>query len=260
MKYGILIEIAYNNSKFPLKDGPYNEIEYTRKFLEKQGFKIFLMSDKKQYQNTRFYPTKNNVIRFFEEMYELILKDPNANIFFQYSGHGSQLLSIQNKKEADNRGEIFIPVDYFDDPKNNYVSDQQFNKFLNGLPSSAKMCGILECCNSQTLGNLPYNYYFDINTKRIRIYTGSNSDTKAQIVLLSSAFDEEYSYQVIIDGKSFSVMTYTVISLLNENLDYTILFLIYATVANYQKYNVDQNPSVSSSEVINNDSKFWILD
>lgn len=76
------------------------------------------------------------------------------NLFFHYSGHGSQQADADGDEE-DGKDETLVPCDY---AKGGMLSDDFLRQTLvTGLPQGVRLTVILDCCHSGTALDLPYN-------------------------------------------------------------------------------------------------------
>jgi len=70
-------------------------------------------------------------------------------VFFQYSGHGSQVRDRGPKDElADHKDEILCPSDL--DWNTKLITDDDVGEWLKGFPPGVKITVILDCCHSGT--------------------------------------------------------------------------------------------------------------
>lgn len=73
------------------------------------------------------------------------LKGPGDEVFFAYSGHGSQVRDRGVLDElADGMDEILVPVDI--DWNTKVITDDDIGDWLKGFPKGAKVTVILDCC------------------------------------------------------------------------------------------------------------------
>jgi len=75
------------------------------------------------------------------------LTGPGDEVFFAYSGHGSQVRDRGVKDElADNMDEILCPVDL--DWNTRIITDDDIGDWLAGFPKGVKITVVLDCCHS----------------------------------------------------------------------------------------------------------------
>lgn len=75
------------------------------------------------------------------------LKGPGDEVFFAFSGHGSQVRDRGPLDElADNLDEILVPVDI--DWNTRVITDDDIGEWLKGFPKGAKITVVLDCCHS----------------------------------------------------------------------------------------------------------------
>jgi hypothetical protein len=77
------------------------------------------------------------------------LKGPGDEVFFAFSGHGSQVRDRGVLDElADNMDEILCPVDL--DWNTKVITDDDIGDWLKTFPKGAKITVVLDCCHSGT--------------------------------------------------------------------------------------------------------------
>jgi hypothetical protein len=70
-------------------------------------------------------------------------------VFFQFSGHGSQVRDRGPKDElADHKDEILCPADL--DWNTRLITDDDIGAWLKGFPAGTKITVVLDCCHSGT--------------------------------------------------------------------------------------------------------------
>lgn len=76
-------------------------------------------------------------------------------LFFQYSGHGSQCPD-RSGTEPDGKNECICPLDCMDGPWPDYViiDNEIYNVFYEGLPEGVKCVCVFDCCHSGTISDL----------------------------------------------------------------------------------------------------------
>jgi hypothetical protein len=74
------------------------------------------------------------------------------NLFFQYSGHGTQIVSRNKKEEIDGKDEVICCVNFDWDHPSTYITDNEFMKIFNKCANvGAKLWWISDSCHSGTL-------------------------------------------------------------------------------------------------------------
>ncbi len=175
-KFAITIGIYYkkynsnNNNLFDCINDLNNINEF---LLEKCNFSssniISLCNDEANNKNIQISIQK--MILFSQN-------NPDAELWFSFSGHGSQKNSFI---ETDGNAEPICPVDY---KTNGYVSDIWLNSnFCNKLSDSSKLFVLMDCCHSGS--NLDLQYKF-VNNKLLSV--GTSLSTKAAIIKISRGF------------------------------------------------------------------------
>lgn len=141
MKKALLVGI--NTYKDAELRGCVNDVVLMYKIIsEKFGF------DRKNIQVlTDYEATKQNIVCGIKNLVKGT--NPGDTIFFQYSGHGSQVVvdDWTNNDEPDGRDEIICPIDLnWNDP----LRDNQLGAFFKLLPKGVKVLVLLDSCNSGT--------------------------------------------------------------------------------------------------------------
>jgi len=75
------------------------------------------------------------------------------SLFFQFSGHGSQVLDTSGD-EADGYDETILPMDH--KTAGQIVDDTIFDIMVKPLPAHVRLTAVMDCCHSGTGMDLPY--------------------------------------------------------------------------------------------------------
>lgn len=195
IKKCLLIGINYVGTRAQLR-GCINDTENLKKFLiDNKYFKeenITMMND---YLKGDYYPSRENIIKQFENIVEFSLLHPNkkVEIFVSYSGHGTYVKDL-NGDEDDGNDEVLCPIDF---EKAGIITDDYiFEHFVLKLPENTRVVFLSDCCNSGTILDLKYNY--NINPDKMK--ESRNSESKCKIVMLSGCRDDQTSADAYIAG------------------------------------------------------------
>ncbi|KAI0829609.1 peptidase C14 [Trametes gibbosa] len=110
-------------------------------------------------QRARLWPTRSNIMR---EMGDLIRNASSGDCFvFMYSGHGSQVMAVDDLDEKDGLDEIIFAADSAIDPNSssnvplvNYIKDDEIRTTLMRLPAGASCVMVFDCCHSGTAAGM----------------------------------------------------------------------------------------------------------
>jgi len=78
---------------------------------------------------------------------------PGDSLFFQFSGHGSQVRD-RSGDEADGYDETILPLDH--STAGQIIDDEIFQIMVRPLPAHVRLTAVMDCCHSGTGMDLPY--------------------------------------------------------------------------------------------------------
>lgn len=98
-------------------------------------------------------PTKEKIMAGFDWLLGDV--EPGDELFFQYSGHGSQMPD-RSGTESDGKNECLCPVDCHAGPWPDYVilDNDIYDIFYNRLADGVKCVCVFDCCHSGTMADL----------------------------------------------------------------------------------------------------------
>ena len=138
-------------------------------------------------------PTRKNI-----EQAVLWLADgaqPGDNLFFHYSGHGSQLPD-DNGDEDDGFDETLVPLDF--NASGMIRDDWIFKSLCASLPAGCRLTAVTDCCHSGSILDLPFelqgNTFARVGKK----------ETQADVLLISGCKDSQTSADVSSVGSFFN--------------------------------------------------------
>lgn len=143
-KKALLVGINYPGTQFELR-GCVNDVQLMNSLLVNNlGFDdpklIRMLTDQSA--------TTQNIL----DRLEWLVEDaqPGDTLFFQYSGHGSQVTctDYSSNDEPDGLDEIICPIDI--DWREKIITDNDFKRIFDKVPSSVNLTVILDCCHSGT--------------------------------------------------------------------------------------------------------------
>ena len=187
-KKALLIGMNYPGTAYPL-NGCVNDINTMETTLvQKFGFQSVL----KLHDTSSILPTKANIL----SQLSLLLSQSNSGdeLFFHYSGHGSQIKDT-NGDEDDGLDEVIIPVDYFSD--HNIIIDDELKSIIqNDLKAGVKLIVLMDCCHSGTIFDLRYNYDANWN----QVVNNKSIDTNGDIIVISGCSDPQTTFDTQLNG------------------------------------------------------------
>jgi len=112
---------------------------------------IMLLTEDQDDDDVR--PTKARIQEGFRWLFDGAQE--GDELFFQYSGHGSQCPDSTGQ-EPDGKNECICPVDCQDGPWPDYVilDNEIYDTFYGGLPEGVRCICIFDCCHSGTIADL----------------------------------------------------------------------------------------------------------
>ena len=245
MKKALLVGInAYPNARLK---GCINDIKDMRDFIiEYKGFKsedIIMLTDSKA--------TKNSILR---NLNCLVNCHEGDTILFHFSGHGSQVTTIDN--EADGLDEVICPIDF--DYKNQGIRDNEFQEIFSKIPENVNFTWISDSCHSGDLEKscertnrlYPMSIYLDY-TKCIK----NRNFNELNGILISACKDNQTSADAHFE-KYNGAFTYfflkNAIAYKNKN----VKEIIKLVKKQLKDKNFSQTPQLSGNDLIN--KKFLI--
>jgi hypothetical protein len=174
---------------------------------------IFMRDDIYDSKNP-LYSGYDNIIKNLNKVIEKCILNKVELLYIHYSGHGSFLRDI-SKDEIDGNDEFIVPAD-FDTNKKRITDDELFD-YLKTIPSYTKCFTVFDCCNSGTILDLPYSYYYQ-NKQFIEKLENQKTDlnNKSNIICLSACRDNEYALDISKNDVANGAMSIALYSVLNS--------------------------------------------
>lgn len=234
-KYAFLLGIAeyYPSSNLTDLKSVDNDLFYMRFVLESQGFECVVLN-----ANGLSKPT------IFKQINKALLDKvgPSDLALFYYTGHGTQVLDIDEDECADNLDEAIV-LSHFNQTNPNakqYILDDEINEILNPirtkLGEDGQMVLIFDACHSGSfsrgVGSTDNGFNTSDSQKQFAQIDFSftpckqNKDTKklANLIGLYSSSDAAKSFEFGEGDKKFGVFTYALLERLRFcDSDYTYL-------------------------------------
>ena len=184
-KKALLIGINYQNDDSSGNDlnGCVDDAERLKTYLTKT---CYFNEEDITMLCTHDSTTKNSIQKQLRELVFFSYSNPNSELWFSFSGHGSGFYS---KEEHDDQSECICPSDY---KQNGMIIDYWLkDHFIDRLHPSTKLFILMDCCHSGTNVNLPYQL---INQKETLI-SNPNTSLLATVVKLSGCRDDQTSME-----------------------------------------------------------------
>ena len=206
MKIATLVGINYLRTPNELK-GCINDTVVVSGILKNSygysGTNISFMTD-----NTSIKPTRANILNAFTNLLKNSIS--GDNLFFFYSGHGTQKANNRNLNPNDKIDECIYPLDL------NIITDVTFKQIIDAnMKSGVKLTAVFDSCFSGTIMNLKYNYLNSDNNGELTV-DSYQSDTVGQVICISGCKDDQTSEDAYINGKYSGALTWSISSTLSS--------------------------------------------
>lgn len=174
------------------------------------------------------WPTRYNIIRELEKAVSYS-KDLDE-IWFHYSGHGSQVNDI-NGDETDGKDEVLVPCDY---KTNGIILDDTLFAILD--KSKCPIILTIDCCHSGTISDLTYTFHPNpLNRNNFtRVVQNNRPMENKNIYMFSGCRDDQTSadVQYYKAGKKINEGAFTsaLIEALRFHKHHVSLIQLYVTI------------------------------
>lgn len=188
-------------------------------------------------------PTKRNILYAIHELAKKS-KDVNAQeTIIYYSGHGTQVPGYEN----DRKDEALVPLDV----NNGLILDNTLRKYLDEMPNSTLCITIFDCCNSASIGDLPYHFKYNNYNKNCSCVKdiGSNYPNSTNSVFcISGCKDNGVSNVVKENGVWESALTNAIIKIFKTRKETITYFQLIQYLTDYMtSERLSQRPVLSTS-------------
>jgi metacaspase-1 len=159
-KRALLIGICYDGTPAELA-GCANDVKHIHYLLStKFGFQqsdFVIMTDRvseiPKTVRKGPLPTRANIIHAMKNLVAGV--KPGDSLFFQFSGHGSQIADTSGD-EVDGLDETILPLDH--KKAGQITDDEMYDILVRGIPKGARLTVLFDCCHSGTGLDLPYTH------------------------------------------------------------------------------------------------------
>jgi hypothetical protein len=243
MKKALLVGINYSNNPKITLNGCINDSVNIRNLLidayDYDQSNITLLSDDVNNSNT--LPTYQNIIN---NLTSLVSNSANySELFFQYSGHGSQIKDTNND-EADGLDEVIIPVDY---QKSGVISDDTLFNIIKNV--KCKMILLFDSCHSGSVCDLQWSFEYN-NGNFIKTSNNNKIISNPNIFMFSGSKDVQTSADTYssLNRQYCGAFTLAFIDALRANHHNVSIFKLYNDLCMFLIQNgYSQLPILSSS-------------
>ena len=246
MKKAVLIGCNYQRTPSARLYGCINDVVNTSQILiSKYGYLSNNVSVLRDDSNdATIWPTRANILASLRDLVNQ--SGQCSEIWFQYSGHGSQMRDT-NGDEADRLDEVIVPMDY---GSAGFVSDDEiFNIVRN---SKCRTMLIFDSCHSGSVCDLQWSYQFMNNG-----FTRSSLSKKMilgnpNVICLSGCKDAQTAADSFSQTQKQSMGAFTdamLVSLAKLNFKTSVLSLYREMVVNLRRAGYTQIPLISCSSL-----------
>jgi hypothetical protein len=186
VKKAVLIGLNYTGTRFALRGCINDANRMKRTLISSYGYieqNVNVLTDK----NLNIY---NNILQILSEL----VLSKSKNLFFQYSGHGTQVRDT-NGDEKDGMDEALFSV------CGTLITDDQINEVVKKVPSGTSMVCVIDACHSGTVMDLPYHF---IGGQLVKI---NDDQFNGNIVSISGCRDDQVSMDVSSGAISYGAMS-----------------------------------------------------
>lgn len=230
-KKAVLIGINYKLDPTAQLRGCINDTQHVYNMLT-QHFGYHPQNIKILTEESSILPIKKNILQAID----WLVRDNKAgdNLFFYYSGHGSQQLEGNNTTELDGINEVIVPLDY---QTSGVINDDTLYSLLaQPIVKDANLVSIIDCCHSATMLDLKYNFVSLTKPKNenslSRMYQTSewtdtyqfymeksNSDTiQGNVMVISGSLDWQTSADAYLNNKYQGALTFCFLETIRSQL------------------------------------------
>lgn len=250
----LLIGINYTDTKGELK-GCCDDVRSMKELLLKHGFTddpscILTLMEGDNAIDGAPMPTKENIQKGFDWLTHNVT--PGDVLFFQFSGHGSQI-EDSTGQEADGLNEAILPIDYL--TAGEIVDDEIWGRLVYRLPTGVRLTAVMDCCHSGTGLDLPFTY--DVPTYQW-IEDENPAHSQGHVVLFSGCEDHDDAEDVLTKYSKGGAMTNAFVAAYDGGLSFSKF--IDGLQFDLQGRGFSQIPQLSSTQKLSYNAIFSITD
>ena len=244
MKKAILIGIDYIANPEHLLKGCINDIIVIRNMLidayDYDASDIIIMRDD---SGDFMSPTRTNILHQLELLFSQ--SENLEEIWFHYSGHGSQLQS-QNREMK----QIIIPCNYQEE---GVIQDTELLQLIQQIVTPCRAIMVFDCCHSGTICDMPWTFEYTntnyMETHTLVTHTNPIEMSNPNIYVFSGCRDNQKSSDSIntLDQSIGAFSNAFVESLRASRHNISVMDLYKNACIFLLKNGYSQNPVLSSS-------------
>jgi hypothetical protein len=249
MKRALVIGINYaTNPKIELNGCIDDAINIKNMLIDAYGYDskniVFLRDD---LQDSALLPTRKNI---FDNLLNIItMSNTTDEITLHYSGHGTRIENIEDKKLAisiEKYDDVLVPVDYI---KNGYIVDSDLFELLERV--KCPFFFIADCCHSGSILDLKWCFEYKDKCTISRTSIMPRELDNKNIYSISGCTDSQSCSDVYdAENKQYQgAFTNAVITCLRRNQHNVGILYLFMDVYDYLKEGGhEQTPVLSSSK------------
>lgn len=249
MKKALLIGINYINSPDISLEGCFDDVLNVRNVLidayDYRSADIITLRDDDT--DPTKLPTKKNIVSMFEYLAESSID--LEELWFHYSGHGTQIKNTKNNFIRDDNvsktDDVLVPMDYDD---NGFISDMDLLAMIQKIQCRAIF--IFDCCHSGTICDLPWSFQYQSPTSCLVKKSSVSIMSNNNIYVFSSSKDNQTSadtYNAIDREMAGAFTTSFIACLRNSHHNIPLLNLYRDVCIDLAQRGFKQTPIFSSS-------------
>jgi len=243
MKFALLIGINYKGINGSELFGCIDDILNMRdmlitemKFLEDN---ITILCDDTEERD--LFPNRQNILNKLTDF--INNKQPDDELWFHYSGHGS-IRKDRSNDEKYQLDSVMIPVDY---QTNGIILDDEIYAIIKDV--NCELFLLLDCCHSGSICDLPWSYSYTDNMI-IKENINENIVENSKIYAISGSTDKQLSiekYDKFLQ-KKVGALTNAFLMMLNVNKYNIRIEELFIEICKYLSHiGLEQTPILSTS-------------
>jgi hypothetical protein len=239
-RHAVLVGINYKTTPTIQLNGCINDVLKMRNLLTDKFHYTNIIVLTEETTASNGLPIRENII---QELSELAYNSENLDeIWFHYSGHGSQ---IEDNPETANFDDLLVPLDY---TKNGYIYDVELLQIIKRIKCRAIFT--FDCCDSGTICDLQWQFQYS-DKKEPRYICKKIDETviaNPEIYVFSGCMNSESSVDAFVANESVGAFTdIFVLSMRERDDDVGVLDFYVALCEKMHNSGYSQTPVLSCS-------------
>jgi len=242
MKFALLIGINYKGIEDSELTGCIDDVLRMRDMLiQELGYQdknIIVLRD--DTDNRDLYPTKKNIIQWFEEF--VLNKQDEDELWFHYSGHGS-IRRDRSNDEKENIDSVLVPNDF---QTNGVILDDDIYSIIKDV--NCRLFLLFDCCHSGSICDLPWSVQYDNNKLLTKTNINTNKHKNPNIDAISGSTDTQLSMENYNEflQKKVGALTNAFLMLLHNSKYNVNIEELFIEICGYLLYReLEQTPILS---------------